>query len=54
MTAMPAGVPVAVVGLGHATNAAVLAVQILAVADPALRVQLTAFKDEFERSAGMA
>jgi 5-(carboxyamino)imidazole ribonucleotide mutase len=53
MTQMPAGVPVAVVGLGHATNAAVLAVQILAVGDPALRVKLTAFKDEFERAAMM-
>jgi 5-(carboxyamino)imidazole ribonucleotide mutase len=53
MVQMPAGVPVAVVGLGHATNAAVLAVQILAVGDPALRVKLAAFKDEFERAAGM-
>jgi 5-(carboxyamino)imidazole ribonucleotide mutase len=54
MAQMPAGVPVAVVGLGHATNAAVLAVQILAVGDPALRVKLTTFKDEFERAAGLA
>ena len=52
MAQMPAGVPVAVVGLGHAVNAAVLAVQILAVADPALRVLLTTFKDDFERAAG--
>jgi 5-(carboxyamino)imidazole ribonucleotide mutase len=51
MTAMPAGVPVAVVGLGHATNAAVLAVQILAVGDPTLRARLVSFKDEFERAA---
>src|SRR3954470_444255 len=35
MTSMSAGVPVAVVGLDHSTNAAILAVQILAVADPA-------------------
>ena len=53
MAQMPAGVPVAVVGLGHAVNAAVLAVQILAVADPALRVRLTTFKDDFERAAGL-
>ena len=52
MTQMPAGVPVAVVGLGHATNAAVLAVQILAVGDPQLRARLVEFKEEFERAAG--
>lgn len=52
MTQMPAGVPVAVVGLGHATNAAVLAVQILAVGDPELRRRLVEFKAEFERAAG--
>src|SRR3954465_6069366 len=36
MTWMSAGVPVACVGLDHSTNAAVLAVQILAVRDPDL------------------
>ena len=51
MTAMSAGVPVACVGLDHSTNAAVLAVQILAVADPALRTQLAQFKETFEQAA---
>jgi 5-(carboxyamino)imidazole ribonucleotide mutase len=51
MTAMSAGVPVAVVGLDHSTNAAILAVQILAVRDPALRAQLAQFKETFEQAA---
>jgi 5-(carboxyamino)imidazole ribonucleotide mutase len=51
MTQMSAGVPVAVVGLNHSTNAAVLAVQILAVADPQLRAELARFKETFEQSA---
>ena len=39
---MPPGVPVATVAIGPAgaTNAAVLAAQILAVGDPAIRVRL--------------
>ena len=43
---MPAGVPVATVAIGKsgATNAAVLAVQILATADPALRAKLVQYK----------
>jgi phosphoribosylaminoimidazole carboxylase PurE protein len=43
---MPAGIPVATVTLGSAgpVNAAVLAVQILALADAALRRKLTAYK----------
>lgn len=51
MTSMSAGVPVAVVGLDHSTNAAILAVQILAVADPSLRVKLAQFKETFEQAA---
>jgi 5-(carboxyamino)imidazole ribonucleotide mutase len=51
MTSMSAGVPVAVVGLDHSTNAAVLAVQILAVGDPALRAELAQFKETFEQAA---
>src|SRR3954466_6139878 len=51
MTAMSAGVPVACVGLDHSTNAAVLAVQILAIGDPNLRVQLAQFKETFEQAA---
>jgi len=49
---MPPGVPVACVGLDNAKNAAVLAVQILAVADPDLRAKLWKFKDDFEQAAG--
>lgn len=51
MTGMPAGIPVAVVGLDNATNAAVLAAQILSVADPQLRVQLATLRDDFEKAA---
>jgi 5-(carboxyamino)imidazole ribonucleotide mutase len=51
MTSMSAGVPVAVVGLDHSTNAAVLAVQILAVADTSLRAKLAQFKETFEQAA---
>jgi 5-(carboxyamino)imidazole ribonucleotide mutase len=44
---MPSGVPVATVGLGKsgAVNAGVLAVQILAVSDPALREALRQHKE---------
>jgi len=51
MTSMSAGVPVAVVGLDHSTNAAVLAVQVLSVADPSLRAKLAQFKETFEQAA---
>lgn len=51
MVSMSPGVPVACVGLDHSTNAAILAVQILAVADPELRARLSKFKDDFESSA---
>jgi phosphoribosylamine--glycine ligase len=45
---MPPGVPVATMGIGKAgaKNAAILAVQILAVADPELEGKLVAFKAE--------
>jgi 5-(carboxyamino)imidazole ribonucleotide mutase len=43
---MPPGVPVATVAIGGAKNAGVLAVQILAVADPALAGKLRLFKQE--------
>jgi 5-(carboxyamino)imidazole ribonucleotide mutase len=39
---MPAGVPVATVGIGNAANAALLAVRILALHDPQLEARLTA------------
>ena len=48
---MPPGVPVACVGLDNSTNAAVLACQIIATADPALRTKLQEFKDSFEQDA---
>ncbi len=47
---MPPGVPVACVGLDNAKNAAVLAVQILAVSDSDLRAKLWKFKDDFEQA----
>jgi 5-(carboxyamino)imidazole ribonucleotide mutase len=39
---MPAGIPVATVAIGNATNAALLAVRILAASNPALREMLEA------------
>jgi phosphoribosylaminoimidazole carboxylase PurE protein len=47
---MPSGVPVATMALGGARNAAILAVQILALSDPHLSERLTAYKEELERS----
>lgn len=43
---MPAGVPVATVAIGQARNAGLLAVQIVAIADPALRQALLTYKQE--------
>ena len=45
---MPGGIPVATVAIGSAgaTNAAVLAVEILALADPGLKIKLKAFRQE--------
>ena len=42
---MPAGVPVATVGIGQGRNAGLLAVRILAVADPALGDRMAAFQE---------
>ena len=41
---MPAGVPVATVAVGGARNAGLLAVRILAAADPALRERMAVFQ----------
>ena len=41
---MPAGVPVATVAVNNATNAGLLAVQILGTADPALRTAMINYK----------
>jgi phosphoribosylaminoimidazole carboxylase PurE protein len=42
---MPKGVPVATVAIDGAVNAAILAAQILAVRDPAVRAKVYEFKD---------
>jgi 5-(carboxyamino)imidazole ribonucleotide mutase len=47
---MPPGVPVATVAIDGAVNAAVLAVQILATGDPALRDRLVDYKISLARS----
>jgi phosphoribosylaminoimidazole carboxylase PurE protein len=55
---MPRGVPVATVAIGSwgAANAGILAAQILAVGDPALRERLAAYRrrlaDEVDQRAG--
>lgn len=41
---MPRGIPVATVAIGNATNAALLAAEILALADPDLATRLTAWR----------
>jgi 5-(carboxyamino)imidazole ribonucleotide mutase len=41
---MPRGVPVATVAIGNAENAAILAAEILALGDPALRGRLSAYR----------
>jgi 5-(carboxyamino)imidazole ribonucleotide mutase len=43
---MPAGVPVATVGVGNARNAGLLAVRILGASDPALAAAMAAFQAE--------
>ena len=43
---MPAGIPVATVAIDGAENAALLAIQILAVEDSALAEKLQAARDE--------
>ena len=48
---MPAGVPVATVSIGGARNAGLLAVRILAAADPGLRDKMTAFQDQLAATA---
>ncbi|MGD0123029.1 MAG: 5-(carboxyamino)imidazole ribonucleotide mutase [Candidatus Limnocylindrales bacterium] len=42
---MPKGIPVATVAIGGAENAALLAAEILALSDPALRARLAAFRE---------
>jgi 5-(carboxyamino)imidazole ribonucleotide mutase len=44
---MPSGVPVASVGIGNASNAALLAVEMLGIANPNLRVKMREFRKRF-------
>ena len=48
---MPAGVPVATVAIGNARNAGLLAVRILAVADPELQQRMVEFQDQLRQTA---
>lgn len=43
---MPSGVPVATVGVDAAVNAAILAAEIVGVADPEIQARLWKFKDD--------
>jgi 5-(carboxyamino)imidazole ribonucleotide mutase len=47
---MPKGVPVATVSIGGAENAALLAAEILALSDPALRARLETYREAQTRS----
>lgn len=42
---MPAGIPVATVGINGARNAGLLAIQILSVAEPALRQKMISYRE---------
>ena len=42
---MPPGIPVATVGINASLNAAILAVQMLAIGDPALQARLADYKE---------
>jgi len=46
---MPAGVPVATVGINGAKNAGILAAQIIGAADPEVRARVIAFKEKLAR-----
>ncbi len=48
---MPAGVPVATVSIGGARNAGLLAVRILATADPELAAKMAAFQQDLAATA---
>jgi 5-(carboxyamino)imidazole ribonucleotide mutase len=54
MVQMPPGVPVATVGVGRAANAALLAIQILALADTALAQRLDEHKRGLAQKATTA
>ena len=46
---MPPGIPVATVGVNGAQNAAILAAEMLALADPALAQRLKAYKESLKQ-----
>ena len=46
---MPAGIPVATVGVGNARNAGLLAVRILAVSDESLRKRIDDFQEQLRQ-----
>ena len=48
---MPAGVPVATVAIGNATNAALLAVRMLAIQTPVLRQRMTEYRASLSESS---
>jgi 5-(carboxyamino)imidazole ribonucleotide mutase len=48
---MPGGVPVATVAVGNARNAGLLAVRMLAAADPDLRQRMEGFQRDLEQTA---
>ena len=51
MVQMPSGVPVATVAINGAKNAALLAVQILGVADNAIQKKMIAYKKKMEEAS---
>ena len=48
---MPPGIPVAAVGLDRGDNAALLAVEILAVTDKKLKEQLVLYREKMKKKA---
>ena len=48
---MPAGIPVATVGIGNARNAGLLAARIVGASDAVVRERLGAFRAEMRQSA---
>ena len=51
MVQMPSGVPVATVAINAAKNAALLAVQIMGVADPEIQKKMIAYKKKLEEAS---
>lgn len=49
MVQMPPGIPVATVAINGATNAGILAVQMLATGDDQLQLKLIAFKEDLKK-----